>query len=139
MLTDEILYYKKGFKYQVAKRCSFQLVNIRPERHIFAHWFSLSKSGLLTVEDGYAWDGASGPTIDTKSSMRASLIHDIGYQIMRMDLMPSTARHAWDTELYSWCRRDKMWSVRAMVWREALRKFATAYLPEHRKKTLLAP
>ena len=37
----------------------------------------------MIVEKDYAWDGPSGPTIDTSNSMRASLVHDVLYQAMR--------------------------------------------------------
>ena len=44
--------------------------------------FCISESKVI-VRRGYAWDGASGPTIDTKDSMKATLIHDVLYQVMR--------------------------------------------------------
>ena len=43
----------------------------------------LSAEGLLTIQRGYAWDGASGPTLDTPSTMLASLVHDALYQLLR--------------------------------------------------------
>ncbi len=39
-------------------------------------------SGHLLIADGYAWDGPSGPVVDTKENMRASLVHDALYQLM---------------------------------------------------------
>ena len=38
----------------------------------------------ILVEDGYAWDGASGPTVDTRGSFEAALVHDVLYQCMRL-------------------------------------------------------
>ena len=46
-----------------------------------------SPDGTLFIADGYAWDGPSGPTIDTSDTMRASLYHDVGYQLMRKGLL----------------------------------------------------
>lgn len=42
----------------------------------------------LIIRKGYAWDGASGPGIDTKTNMRGALIHDALYQLMRSGLLP---------------------------------------------------
>lgn len=39
----------------------------------------------VVVKKGYAWDGASGPTFDTRGSMQAALVHDVLYQCMRLD------------------------------------------------------
>ena len=44
----------------------------------------------IVVSAGYAWDGPSGPTIDTENVMRAALIHDVLYQAMRIGAMPRT-------------------------------------------------
>lgn len=46
------------------------------------HEYYSVKNGLMTAKSGYCWDGASGPTIDDETNMRASLFHDIGYQMM---------------------------------------------------------
>ena len=37
----------------------------------------------MNIAARYAWDGASGPTFDTKDTMTPSLIHDAFYQLMR--------------------------------------------------------
>ena len=54
----------------------------------------------LDINKGYAWDGPRGPTIDTKTNMRASLVHDALYQLMREGLLPQHYRKAADKELY---------------------------------------
>jgi hypothetical protein len=53
----------------------------------FTTWLELWPDGTLVISPGYAWDGASGPTYDSKSSMRASLVHDALYQLMRLGLL----------------------------------------------------
>jgi len=70
------------FKYEVTKRYSVQL-SYCPPTPIRTRYFSFLKNGVLTVEIGYRWDGASGPTIDTISTMRGSCCHDIPYQMFR--------------------------------------------------------
>ena len=43
----------------------------------------IERSGTLHISTDYAWDGPSGPTIDTENFMRGSLAHDALYQLMR--------------------------------------------------------
>jgi hypothetical protein len=40
-------------------------------------WFRLFPDGRLHILAGFAWDGPSGPTFDTRDSLRASLVHDV--------------------------------------------------------------
>ena len=44
---------------------------------------SFSPYGFMILRKGYAWDGASGPAMDTPSIMRGALVHDGIYQLMR--------------------------------------------------------
>lgn len=46
----------------------------------------------LFIGRGYQWDGTSGPTVDTKNTLRASLVHDALYQLMRMGAIPPSYR-----------------------------------------------
>ena len=46
-------------------------------------WVSIQPDGRLVIQKGYAWDGPSGPTIDTENFMRGSLVHDALYQLFR--------------------------------------------------------
>lgn len=55
----------------------------------------LDQFGVLTLNTGYRWDGASGPVIDRPSNMRASLAHDGLYQLLRAGkLDPELRREA---------------------------------------------
>lgn len=76
------LYYKSGYKYQLDKRYFIQ-TDIFPENDIITDFISLHKNGLMIIERGYAWDGASGIAFDTANTMAASLVHDAGYQLIR--------------------------------------------------------
>ena len=88
--------YRKGYKYQLAADISFKTA-FKPSHPIFTPRIHLTTSGLLTVKDGYAWDGISGGGLDRKSNMAASLCHDALYQLMRMELLGHT----------SWRKADK--------------------------------
>jgi hypothetical protein len=105
--------YIGGYKYQF-KHDYMLDISIKPDADIVSEFISLSSNGALFIKCGYAWDGPSGPTIDTQNFMRGSLIHDALYQLMR-------ERHL-DNEIYSekadrllreHCKEDGMTSIRA--------------------------
>lgn len=52
-----------GYKYQLMEQYSFD-VAIK-EYEIDTPYLSLGNDGILIIKKGYAWDGPSGPTIDT--------------------------------------------------------------------------
>ena len=115
--------YTDGYKYQLAE--DYQIMtDIMPEKLIDTPLLRLDVDGLLTIRRGYAWDGASGPTIDTKSSMRGALVHDAFYQLMRMDLLGQHNREAADCLLRDICIEDGMLTLRAKLWYFCVRKFA---------------
>ena len=64
------------------------MTNILGLRAAISTYATLYPSGKIAVNSGYRWDGASGPTWDTVSTMRASLEHDVFYQMMRLELLP---------------------------------------------------
>jgi hypothetical protein len=80
--------YRSGYKYQLVDASSVE-VNIRPAAQIDTDYIALTADGLLTVKKSYAWDGPSGPTIDTKNFMRGSLVHDALYQLADYRFCPS--------------------------------------------------
>ena len=73
----------------------------------------LSTNGLLSLRKGYAWDGASGPAMDTESIMRGALVHDGLYQLMREGGLPLSYRKPADKLLRKMCREDGMFWLRA--------------------------
>lgn len=92
-------------------------------------FITLSTSGLLTISKGYAWDGPSGPTIDTKTFMKGSpppppLVHDALYQLMRMKLLPISHKDYADRILQRICKDDGMCRLRAWYVYWGVRLFA---------------
>lgn len=63
--------YTEGYKYQLAEDYVVMTPIVGVE--VVDFYFTLERSGRLTGKKGYAWDGASGPTFDTKNSMSPSL------------------------------------------------------------------
>ncbi len=131
--------YRGGFKYQLTGGYSVR-VGIRPSTTITAGRISLDSDGLLTINDGYAWDGPSGPTVDTKTFMRGSLVHDALYQLMRWEKLPQGERDAADKELRRICIEDGMWRVRAWCVYQALKLGGKgAASPKNKKQIYGAP
>ena len=87
-------------------------------------FLSLHPDGILHILKGYCWDGPSGPTIDTRSFMRGSLVHDALYQLMREDLLERDYRKAADQLLYDVCIEDGMSRFRAWYVHKGVRRGA---------------
>jgi len=131
--------YREGYKYQLAENY-FINTNIRPEQDLETEYLRLAKTGLLLIKNGYAWDGASGPTIDTKSCMRGSLVHDALYQLMRLGLIDACNRDYADELMRKICIEDGMWKIRANIWWKFLDRFAGfAIRPSSEPPVMTAP
>ena len=90
-------------------------------------WLTLYPTGRLTIRKGYNWDGPSGPTFDTPSTLRASLVHDALYQLMRMGLISFSRRKEVDLIFYRMLRADGMGCLRAQGWLWGVRVFGGKY------------
>lgn len=86
-------------------------------------YIQLWDDGRLILAKGYAWDGPSGPTIDTEDSMRGSAGHDALYQLIGLGAVPASMRLYADLDLRRWCIEDGMPEVRADIWYRAVRVF----------------
>jgi len=107
--------YRKGYKYQLAEDYH-STTRLRPDHVIDTRYIGLHPDGNLTVRSGYAWDGASGPTIDTKNCLRGSLAHDVKYQLIRSGLLSYCSKVIADEELHEDLLADGMNKWRAWVW-----------------------
>lgn len=134
------IYFREGFKYQLTKDYWASTGIIPPVDTIYTRFITLHKSGRLTVGSAYAWDGPSGPTIDTLNSMRSSLEHDALYQLMRMNLLPPEYRLKADERMRVVCLEDGMSEFRADYWYRSLRAWGDdAADPSNRKEVIVAP
>lgn len=134
------IYYKNGFKYQLAEEYSYE-TGIVPSKAIRTEYISLHMDGKIIIQKGYAWDGPSGPTVDTRNFMRGSLIHDALYQLMReRHLDPNVYRDEADQLLKKMCIEDGMWRIRAWSVYRAVKLFArSAASTSHKKPLYTAP
>lgn len=102
---------RRVWKYQLS--APFQQATGLSVPPIHTEHLVLAASGVLTVQAGYCWDGPSGPALDTPNFMRASLVHDALYQLIRLgELSPKHRVHA-DQLMYTLCRADGMGRFRA--------------------------
>ena len=136
----ECIAYKSGYKYQLKENYVTD-IGIKPSKAIETKYIALGLDGTITIREGYAWDGPSGPTIDTLDFMRGSLVHDALYQLMREDhLDRGTYREPADRLLRKMCEDDGMWAIRAWWVYEAVHRFADpAADPAHDRPLTRAP
>lgn len=130
--------YRAGYKYQLAETYQHQTKIVGSTcQH---EYIGLNIYGMLTILKGYAWDGCSGPTIDTKDTMRGGLVHDALYQLMRVGLLDRSWREEADLTLQRICREDGMSKFRAWYYFQGVDYFAKfASNPNAEPKILTAP
>ena len=125
--------YKKGYKYQLHETARF-LTGI--SGYVETQFIDL-RLGLLTVRAGYAWDGPSGPVIDRRATMRASLVHDALYQLLRHTWLMPSQKDAIDLLFRDMCIEDGVPRWLAVLYYRALRRWgASATDPANKKKII---
>ena len=133
---------KKGYKYQLVSEYQVD-IPITPATDIGSPggYVALTAAGSLAIARGYAWDGPSGPTIDTSNFMRGSLVHDALYQLMREELLDGDHhRGAADKLFRQMCKADGMSSARAWWVYKGLRIGGDpAADPDSRRRIIKAP
>ena len=130
--------YRKGYKYQLA-RTAVTMLAFCPPKDIRTGFIELTRDGALTTKKGYAWDGPSGLSFDTKNFMRGSLVHDALYQLMRESLLPLAFKGLADLELHRLCRADGMSTLRAWYVYQAVNLFGMSSARPQTDPVLTAP
>lgn len=120
--ADKIMKYRKlnGYKYDTQ---ADEHLDIDIYENAHNDYISLDH-GHLIIKKGYAWDGASGPAIDDKTNMMASLVHDALYQLMREGLIERTHRKYIDKLFREICLKNGMSKFRAWYYYQAVRIFS---------------
>ena len=121
----------KGYKYELLESVSFNVTllwnlcapNGKQITWVIDNKYIKWKDDWLKVKAHYAWDGPSGPTIDTKTFMRGALIHDVMYQLMRECFLHRKHRKYADQLLRKVCLGDGMSKFRAWYVYRAVRLF----------------
>ena len=133
--------YRKGYKYQLAEDAFLQ-TNIIPPSPVDTQFITLDMSGLLGLRSGYASDGPSGPTIDTKTSMSGAFFHDGACQLGRMGLIPYSPEIIAKVNMMAYEKwvASGMYEWRARWWHRGLTSFGDFALdPKSLKKIYEVP
>jgi hypothetical protein len=110
--------YSKGINYQLeANESIATLIYGYATSDIY---YSIDPNGVLIVKKGYAWDGASG-AIDTKTNIRASLLHDALCQMIGNDELPIQALSDANRLYRDICLADGMSKFRAWLEYKAIK------------------
>lgn len=95
------------YKYRLVSAFNYDLRHFEPGVVVNISWVVLD-NGRLYIRKGYAWDGPSGPALDTVNFLRASLVHDALYQLIGGGYLPRSWKKDADKELYAIARADGM-------------------------------
>ena len=137
---ENYIYYKVKGKYQLSTDYEVQ-TRIETGEAIDTPYIKMSKGGTLKIMQGYVWDGPSGPVVDTDENMRAALVHDALYQLMRGEFLSlKDHRKDADKEFRDICVEDGVAGWRASVYYWALRRHGKrAASPKSRRTVHRAP
>lgn len=118
-----MIQYQSGYKHQLYAAYTHPLPPEIAGAVKFEGRFLSLVGGNLIIAAGYAWDGPSGPAFDTKTFMRASLVHDALYQLMREHILLRALKDAVDDEMRRICIEDGMSAARAWWCHRGVKKF----------------
>lgn len=134
----ERIRYKSGYRYQLAETY-YIFTGIKIPCEIVEPFICMSRAGGLYISAGYAWDGATCFP-DIPSIMRASLVHDALYQLLRLGHLPPDVRPAADALMYRCCVEDDMFQPLAWAVLKTVRLAGSpAADPRNAKPLLEAP
>lgn len=151
MKGDKIYYFKRGPFYVLNRAYHAESglilpnytcpIGVYPDRDIITDFITLTVDGIMTIKRAYAWDGPSGITFNTKSTMRTSLLHDAPFQLFRLKLLNLKWFSKVNDNLRKFGIEDGMFEWRAKLWTShivqiGMKKVATDYKAE---KEIIAP
>lgn len=126
-LSTEVLYRNIADAKQLCSRFTFKAADPKGNGPGYAGrlgFISFTADGYFTIDPGYCWDGASGPTLDTPDTVCAALGHDCLYELMDSGKL---AVHIWkdiaDLWFYKRLQADGMLQYRAWAWFRAVTTF----------------
>lgn len=95
-----------------------------PEQDIRTEFVDFLQDGTFRLKKGFLCDGPSGPTIDTKTSLKGAFVHDGGYYLLRKKQLGQEWRSFFDNKLEEICIDSGMNPIRAEVWHKMVKDFA---------------
>ena len=120
-MPRELQYRRVSWKYVLEKNVNLTLpVGLCPDHMHLSPYLYLGGSTFV-IKAGYAWDGASGPTVDTQATMYPALVHDALYQLIRLGVLPQRARKEADKLFRRLLKADGMTFFRRWYFYRAVR------------------
>ena len=116
------------YKYELDEDCGFQTPIQGVEAEVEGGWVRLLESGLLLFKKGYSYNGASGPTYDSASSLAPSLVHDGGYQLISEANLSRKYRKVFDKLFLRMLKENGMSFPRRTLWYLAVRAVGWMYV-----------
>ena len=105
----------RSWKYELDEDETFAL-DIDTHACVETELWSIKRT-IVHVRAGYRWDGPSGPTIDTETAMRGSLLHDVLWQAIEEGLLAPRFQRMADRMFRKVLREDGMlWPRRRLWW-----------------------
>jgi hypothetical protein len=137
---SEFVYWKEYAEAKVTQAHFRFKMFVPPKKAIKIDWVEVDTKGRVTLNPYFVWDGASGPTIDTIGTIRASLVHDVLYRLIRLGHLDQTYKDVADNLLYDFMIADGVAQIRAFAWLKAVRLFGhDSIKPENENNIYRAP
>lgn len=97
--------YRSKYKFQLYKDYWVK-TNILVNEPVGNDYTILDSDGSLLIKKGYAWDGVTGLFFTPKSLLRATLVHDALYQLMRENRLDRVNKGKADKLLFGMSVKD---------------------------------
>lgn len=115
------LHYQDGYKGQVKRTLRIQ-TPIRPNKDIKTDFIEMTMGGILTIIKGYAYDFASGPTLDWPEWIKAAALpHDCICQLHREGYLNDEQRREGDEWFKRILKANGMFLPRREIWYRGVR------------------
>lgn len=104
--------YTKGYKYQLSEgqKIVWQ-TDFRPLEDIVTKHVVLQTNGILSILEGFAWDGVSGPVVDRDSNNLGGAVHDALYYLMRHGYLDCAEWKLADLEFAKALKQCGAWDI----------------------------
>lgn len=115
-----------SYKYKLTEDYSVKTELIPPKDIYYPEekpFIVLTKKGILTLKEGFCWDGASGPTWDDETNIIPSAVHDALYQLDRIKVFEYSIRLYADQFFEKLLEKNGMNPIRRKIYYYGLRAF----------------
>ena len=122
-----ISYWKIPWKYELCSTYEYESAFFAKfNTAAKTEWYEIDQDSIV-ISENYAWDGPSGPTLDTSNAMRGSLIHDALYQAIRTGDLLMKHRKIADKIFRQVLKEDGMNVFRRNLWYWCVRRFGAKH------------